>query len=348
MLQVLQAGRALAAISVAAFHLSIFMGLDRYGGNAVFRDFTSQGNRGVDFFFVLSGFIILFAHVHDIGKPAAWKEYAYRRFVRLYPIYWVYTGVFVLLLSLGLGTDAKYPSNAGDWLTSLTLIRFTDGAPPLLVAWTLFHEMAFYAAFSILILSKRIGIIVLSLAACVCLALYHFPETNDRNAFNVYTAAYNLYFLFGMGAYWLYKRGGRGIIEFVAGLCIALAALTISIPFDLSSIVLVAGFSLIVAGATKLEMAGYIKVPVFLAFIGNASYSLYLVHESLEGLLLKIARKTHFYDAAGPEVTYVVVLAATVALGCLTYALVEKPLLAALHRLHKKKRLAVATAATAS
>lgn len=346
MLQVLQAGRALAAISVAAFHLSIFMGLDRYGGNAVFREFTSQGNRGVDFFFVLSGFIILFAHVNDIDKPAAWKEYAYRRFVRLYPIYWVYTGVFVLLLSFGMGTDAKYPSNIGDWLTSLTLIRFTNGAPPLLVAWTLFHEIAFYAAFSILILSKRIGIIVLSLAALVCLVLFDYPETNDRNAFNVYTAAYNLYFLFGMGAYWLYRRGGHGIVEFVVGLCLAAVALTIAMPVGLSSIVVVAGLALVVAGATKLEMAGYIKVPVFLTFIGNASYSLYLVHESVEGLLLKIARKTHFYEVAGPEVTYVVILAGTVALGCLAYVLVEKPLLSELQRRHKKKR--VVAAATAS
>src|SRR5882762_91392 len=118
MLKALQAGRALAAISVAAFHLSLMMGLDRYGGQAVFREYTKLGNLGVDFFFVLSGFIILFAHVDDIGKSDAWGAYVYRRFVRLFPIYWLYTGTFVLLLALVGGTDAKMPTTLGDWITS--------------------------------------------------------------------------------------------------------------------------------------------------------------------------------------------------------------------------------------
>src|SRR4051794_11170095 len=105
MLRVLQASRALAATSVAAFHLSVDMGLERYGGDAAFREFTRHGFRGVDFFFVLSGFIILFAHAGDIGKPQAWAEYLYRRWVRVFPIYWLYTAGFVGLLLLGLGTD---------------------------------------------------------------------------------------------------------------------------------------------------------------------------------------------------------------------------------------------------
>ena len=119
MLQTLQAGRALAAISVAAFHLSITMGVERYGGVPVFQEFTQHGSRGVDFFFVLSGFIILFAHVGDIDKPRAWGEYIYRRFVRLFPIYWLYTAGFVALLALGFGTQADMPTSVADWLTSL-------------------------------------------------------------------------------------------------------------------------------------------------------------------------------------------------------------------------------------
>jgi hypothetical protein len=31
------------------------------------------------------------------------------------------------------------------------------------------------------------------------------------------TAGYNLFFLFGMGAFWLYRRGGRGICDWPAG-----------------------------------------------------------------------------------------------------------------------------------
>ncbi|NBQ54213.1 MAG: acyltransferase, partial [Proteobacteria bacterium] len=51
---------------------------------------------GVDFFFVLSGFIILHAHMDDIGRPARLGRYLWRRAVRVYPIYWI-----CLTLSVG-------------------------------------------------------------------------------------------------------------------------------------------------------------------------------------------------------------------------------------------------------
>lgn len=108
MLKTLQAGRGIAAISVAAYHLSITMGNPRYGGNAAFQAYTNAGDRGVDFFFVLSGFIILFAHIADIGHPEACGRYAYRRFARLFPIYWLYTAIFVLLLFV-VGGEARTP-----------------------------------------------------------------------------------------------------------------------------------------------------------------------------------------------------------------------------------------------
>lgn len=338
MLKTLQAGRALAAISVVAFHLSLMMGVLRYGGRSVFWEYTKHGNLGVDFFFVLSGFIILFAHVHDIGNSNAWGTYIYRRFVRLFPIYWLYTIPFVLLITLGIGTDAKIPSSLGGWITSFTLIRFTDDSPPLTVAWTLFHELAFYATFSLLILSKRIGIMAFGLITVLCIVLYHFPAETERTAFNVYTSVYNLYFLFGMGAFWLYRSNGRGIAEFFIGICISTAALiTMPLPHELSRLLLVFGFTLLLAGATKLELTGYFTVPFFLGFIGDASYTIYLVHEAFSGLLLKIAMKTHLYQLFGAGQTYMLVLAGTIALGCLTYSVVERPLLAECRRRYEKR-----------
>jgi len=340
MLRVLQAGRALAAAGVAAFHLSVTMGVDRYGGVPVFADFTRQGFRGVDFFFVLSGFIIFFAHFKDLGHPAAWKEYAFRRFVRVYPIYWFYTAGIVVLLLLGFGTEAKNPEGLGDWLTSWSLVRFTDAGPPIPPAWTLFHEVAFYAMFSLLILNVRVGIAALVIWACVCAAFWQFPGAPERTPFNVYTAGYNLFFLFGMGAFWLYRRGGRGFFEFAAGVVITIAAaITLDLPYKLSYLALVLGFALLVAGATKMELGGYIKVPNFLNYIGNASYSIYLSHLAIQGLLLKISMATGLYRAVGAHATYVFVLAMTIALGCLAYALIERPMISWLQKRHKERRL---------
>jgi exopolysaccharide production protein ExoZ len=337
MLRTLQAGRAIAAICVAAFHLSIMMGQVRYGGEEVYREYTKLGNRGVDFFFVLSGFIILFAHFKDIDKPKAWANYVYRRFVRLYPIYWIYTIGLVVMLLFVSGSDAKMPATLGDWLTSLTLIRFTDGAPPLPPAWTLFHELAFYAVFSILILSRRVGLIALSAFVLIAILNYQFPAEDARNALNVYTAAYNLYFVLGMGAFWLYKKGGNGYWEFIVGLCVfVVATVTNPLPHHLSPIVLASSFAFILAGATKIEASGKLPIPYFLVIAGDASYTIYLAHSNIEGTLLKIAIKIHLKDLIGSGATFMVVLVGTILLGCAAFLIIEKPLLNLLRR-HKRE-----------
>ncbi|NVD73956.1 acyltransferase [Duganella sp. BJB488] len=328
MLKALQAGRALAAIAVAAFHLSISMGIERYGGKAVFGEYTRFGDHGVDFFFVLSGFIILFAHVDDIGRPEKWAGYIRKRFIRLFPIYWVYSVPFIVLLLLGFGTDAKLPTTLADWVTDLTLVRFTNAPPILPPSWTLFHEIAFYAIFSLLIVKRQFGIAAFALFMAGCLAHYNFPAPEARTPLNVYTGAYNFYFIFGMGAYWLYTKGGSGARELLAGLVLAGLGLAMGdLPYRSGSLVLGLAFAFILAGVTKLELAGWIRVPNVLNYIGNASYSIYLIHEALEGLLLKVVLRTGIYGKAGAAASYGIVLAGTVALGCLAYAVVEKPLL---------------------
>ena len=50
--------------------------------------------------FVLSGFIVLHAHAPDVGRPAALGRYLWRRFARVYPVYWLYLGVYLALLAL--------------------------------------------------------------------------------------------------------------------------------------------------------------------------------------------------------------------------------------------------------
>ena len=338
-LKSLQVGRALAALIVVAFHLSLMMGEARYGGATVFTEYTKYGYLAVDFFFVLSGFIITFAHGGQIGNRAAWRDYARRRFVRLFPIYWLYTGVFVLLVLLGFGTEAAMPHTAVDALTSLSLVRFSAATPPLQVAWTLFYELAFYVLFGVLIFSVRAGVVLLVAWAIVCLVLFHHPA--EDTPLSVYTAASNLYFMLGMGAYCLYRRGGAGLLELLGGLALAAAGLsliaTLPVYYDPGRFMLVCGFAFMLAGVSQLELAGRLAFPRWLVYVGDASYSIYLLHESLSGLLIKVFSKTHVYSALGKGPRYLLVLAFTIPLGCLAYAVIEKPLLAVLRRRQQRQ-----------
>ena len=57
----LQAGRGIACLIVLLYHTNFVLGLHKYIGIDMFPIFNI-GNCGIDFFFVLSGFVIYFAH----------------------------------------------------------------------------------------------------------------------------------------------------------------------------------------------------------------------------------------------------------------------------------------------
>jgi exopolysaccharide production protein ExoZ len=136
-----------------------------------------------------------------------------------------------------------------------------------------------------------------------------------------------------MGAYWLYKKGRYGLVQALAGAAIAIAALAFeALPVFASRIMLASGLALMLAGLATLERTGRLGIHGWLAFAGDASYSIYLTHINLEGLLLKVAVKLHLNAMLGPQLAFFIVLAGTVALGCAAYVLVERPLMRLLRR----------------
>lgn len=327
MLKILQAGRAFSAIGVVGFHLSGLMASVQYGGITLFRQYTKHGDLGVNFFFVLSGFIILFAHEKDIGQPHRWKEYIYKRFVRVFPIYWLYTALFIVLLIVGSGNGAAYPHSFPDWATSLTLLRFSNVEPPLKPAWTLFHEVGFYLIFSTLLLNKKMGIVLLAIFVTLAAIYFRFPAPVQRTAWNVYTAAYNLDFIFGMISYWLYKNSNKwlnlnsGIALFIFS-CIAMP-----LPAETDALFFGMAFALVLAGAAKTEADGVFKVPAWLSVAGDASYSIYLTHIFFQIIFLKISMKMDLIKSMGPYAVYIVILISSILSGIAAYMLIERPLL---------------------
>src|SRR5271166_6887268 len=79
--------RGLAALLVACLHAGA--SIDKYYGYDI--GVVHNFGAGVDFFFVLSGFVITYAHWRDIGRPERVKTYYIKRFLRIYPPYWIVT-----------------------------------------------------------------------------------------------------------------------------------------------------------------------------------------------------------------------------------------------------------------
>ncbi len=73
--------RFLAAAHVVIFH---FLAMQIFWGPAWYQKLSSIGYVGVSFFFVLSGFILVYTYA---GRPMILKEFWRARFARIYPAY---------------------------------------------------------------------------------------------------------------------------------------------------------------------------------------------------------------------------------------------------------------------
>lgn len=204
------------------------------------------------------------------------------------------------------------------------------------MAWTLCHEIAFYLVFSVLILNVRAGLTAFALFV-LSLVFYDLPALNPT-PLSTYTSIYNLHFLFGMGAYWLYRNRGSGLLagsglpELALGILFVAVALMMPIPVVTSRLIVALAFALLLAGLTKLEAASYLHVPLWLAFLGDASYTIYLTHVHAQTSLMKALHGTGLDAALDPSSIFLMTLIVGTALSCLLYVAVEKPMLAALRR----------------
>ena len=126
----IEAGRGIAAIGVVLCHVALIL-TKTYDAHT-FVGVFEFGRVGVDFFFVLSGFIIAYAHRKDLGCPAQLRHYLMRRFIRVMPTYWI-----ALALTLTLG---GYALSAFDMASAALLLPSSHGSP-VIVAWTLQYRV---------------------------------------------------------------------------------------------------------------------------------------------------------------------------------------------------------------
>jgi peptidoglycan/LPS O-acetylase OafA/YrhL len=98
-LEGLQAGRALAALTVAYFHS--YMIFNGWPQATVFPipGLKEHGYLGVNFFFAISGYVI--SHVCDKGSFSV-REFVTKRLLRLYPVYWCVVLAAIILKICGL------------------------------------------------------------------------------------------------------------------------------------------------------------------------------------------------------------------------------------------------------
>ena len=145
----LQVFRGIAAMLVVLYHASVYsqeqLGFSFLGGAFLF------GHTGVDFFFVLSGFIIYYIHRADIGLPSRFRPYLKKRVLRVIPVYWIVTSIKLALI-VAIPTLAKSYERDPLNLISSYLLLPQRNLPLIGAAWTLTYEALFYLFFATLLM----------------------------------------------------------------------------------------------------------------------------------------------------------------------------------------------------
>ena len=336
----IQFGRAVAAILVVLYHGGRM--LPQYLGDIGLAKYFGFGNAGVDFFFVLSGFIIFYVHGKDIGQPSRLGNYLMRRFTRIYPIYWVVTAFAIALLV----AKRDWASLSVSHIVR-SLVLFPDDFFPVVdVAWTLCHEMAFYLVFAALIASRKIGgALVLAWLALVILGIF---QPHQQSNIKFLESSYHIEFVLGACA--AYCAGKYPVAAAPGLVMIGILAFVIAgLQFnDLAIKVPVAGrlmygiaSTLIIFGLAVWENSGKISFPRWASFLGAASYSIYLIHTYLLGWIGK-GLAIFFHSNSAPNLLYLVSVIGATAAGCMLYQAVERRLMTAARGLRNRQPVPVA------
>ncbi|MGH7023768.1 MAG: acyltransferase family protein [Caulobacteraceae bacterium] len=347
--------RFVAAAMVVFMHAGCYALSTGRGECPTFKP-TVIGAAGVDIFFVLSGFVIALTGPLATPRPSG-ALFFWRRWSRVAPVFYLLSIPFILI-AIATG-NFNLPRTVATFL-------FWPAAGPHIVApfieagWTLGFEMLFYSAVAVVLIGGKLrrNLIVLGvLMAALCAARL----VSGWNPLRVVANPILLEFGFGvaMAAIWPRLRGadlrlGLGLIG------VALAALVTEAivgaggaPFyeatqsGAGSLWRVAVFGIpaaaLVAGASICDRAISGPISRAAAWLGDASYSIYLSNGFSVPLVALIWIRA--FGRSAPLPMGLSIFFGAIAVGALTYVVVERPIVRDLKRVRFGRPVAIPPAA---
>lgn len=260
----IQVLRGFAVLNVVFYH--IISNAEIYGHPSIFFNFLKGwGANGVDLFFVISGFLMIYIQHLKHKTPF---DFFSDRVIRIVPTYWLFCALIAVLLLTVPALFKEMLFSASWFFSSLFFMSsiFEQRDPIVFVGWTIEYEMLFYLLFAISIFAKTLS---KSLVATILLILVFILIFGAPSIM--------LEFVFGMLVGWVYVNKATPANIALASLLLGVSALLLSILIKDSgaSRVVMYGIpsALIVFGCVNV---GQIKSN-FLTKIGDASYSIYLI-----------------------------------------------------------------------
>ena len=310
--------RGVAALIVALYHFS-----RGFGGEPVFS--VGPGYAAVDAFFVLSGYVLAYNYASTFSRrfdKAEYWDFLIKRICRVYPAYIAILLVATAKLSLNFG-GAEHASLDG-WDAFCNIFMLTGwglhATPIMGVSWSVSAELFCYLLFPLMaLLTARqtffLGFVVVAALAAIAgmsqLGLGIEGPMDIVSSDHSFALARALCgFALGVVGYALAEKAKFGLMTVVNySLPVALAALAASWYLDdtdLVNYVLIVLVVWLIAQGSKVSETVFGNRPVY--FLGEISYSLYLIHPLLVPAFAKLAKR--LLPTLGVEAGFAVALCA--------------------------------------
>ncbi len=309
----LQILRAFAAINVAILHL--IATASAYGFEPIYVGILKGwGNNGVDIFFVLSGFIILHT---QLQKKRTLFEFLKLRIIRIVPIYWFISLalIFCYLVFPTSFFNSQMPSIELILKSLFFVSGINSGAsvPIVGVGWTLELEMLFYLIFGLSLFFTQWN----KSYIFVLLFLLIFAMTTSKIIL--------IEFLFGMFIAIVFNslqlQNRYGLLIASIGFLLLLTSINNINNLYLNRVIIWGiPSSMIIFGLIYAKQCDQ----RLLKYLGDASYSIYLVHAFLISAFYKLI--TLLSISCDYDILALICLTLTVTFGSAIYSFVEKPL----------------------
>ncbi|WP_415854594.1 acyltransferase family protein [Sinomonas sp. G460-2] len=329
--------RFYAAIAVVAYHFYLYFSPLGRDVSAVAYGFT-----GVSFFFILSGFVLAWAH-QDGDRPTA---FYWNRFARVWPLHALTTLLAIFAPPISEPTTV--------WPALPFVLTLTQSWTPIGgymattfngVSWSLSCETFFYLLFPALIgalgRQRRLPIVAVSVFGAMTAVAIFMMLALPGGAANYLLGTIPLYrlgeFIVGVSLAVILKRGWRppftlghaaGLAAVLYMFLLAASFITSGTPGDIpviyANLTMAPGFVAIIAAAAANDIEGRAGAlgSTTMVRLGRWSFALYLIHE----LVIRTARPLVDGLAEGwAFAASVVVAAVAVALSGVLHEFVERP-----------------------
>lgn len=354
----LESLRGIAAITVVLYHYSLgFM-----NKTILQNGFTDNASLMVDFFFVLSGYVITLSYE---GRILHWSEVAsfqWKRFLRIYPLHLTIILLFLTLQVLkyfagfyGIGVQKEiFDGNMSffDFIANLFLIQNFTSAPSWnRPSWSISAEFYTYLLFAVWMMVyvrlPHFGIILASLI--VGYSAFQISETSMRYATDGYFRCFMSFFI-GASLYKIEKK-----LPIISSEVISLLVLVFTFLFIYNAsyypnwMLMLSptlyGMLIILLNALpkNCNLIRILCMPI-LVFLGTISYGVYMIHDFVEALSLSLinyvfklplVESSDFggrvldINPAAVTIIEVIIIAVVIIFSSLSYKYIEMPIMRA-------------------